>query len=211
MAGKAVKFDYLKHYRDRIVHLWRKAPFVLRITRHKGIQGPLLVVKERVEASEGNPQGQGVSLRLPIPLEPKTRLVERGYLFGEAQRTCLGILRKIVSKVCDPAGVPLELERYLTKDGLKYCLNFPLDEEAGAKLALIFKLQERLSDQNRIELIARRVALFSREEAGYWLSRITSFGPDANRWAVAGLRLVLGGQPHDRGVGRMLEKLRSQQ
>ena len=42
-------------------------------------------------------------------------------------------------------------------------------EEAGAKLALIFRLQERVTDVDRVELIAQRVARFTREEAAYWL------------------------------------------
>ena len=78
-----------------------------------------------------------------------------------------------------------------------------------AKLALIFRLQERIPDIDRAELIAYRVLMFSREEALYWFSRITDFGPDANRWDISGLRLMLGGQPGDAGVGRMLEKLRT--
>jgi hypothetical protein len=61
-------------------------------------------------------------------------------------------------------------------------VDLPLDEVAGAKLGLIFRLQERLTDLDRVDLIARRVARFTREEAVYWLSRTTSFEPDANRW-----------------------------
>jgi len=49
---------------------------------------------------------------------------------------------------------------------------------------------------------------FTREEAAYWLSRTTSFGTDANRWALSGLRVMLGGQPKDPAVQRMLERLR---
>jgi len=89
-------------------------------------------------------------------------------------------------------------------------LNLPLDEEAGAKLSLIFRLQERLDDLDRVELIARRVTRFTREEAIYWLSRTTSYGPDANRWAVSGLRILLGGTSKDaQGVARMLKRLQT--
>ena len=135
-------------------------------------------------------------------------LVERGHLAGAAQRRCLPILRRLVGRVRDEYDIPLELQRYLTREGLALRVNLPLDEEAGAKLGLIFRLQERLIDLDRVELIARRVARFSREEALYWLSRTTSFEPDANRWAVAGLRLMLGGQAHDPAVERMLQRLR---
>jgi hypothetical protein len=57
--------------------------------------------------------------------------------------------------------------------------------------------------------MARRIERFTREEAAYWLSRMTSFSPDARRWAVAGMRLMLGGQANDSGVERMLERLRA--
>jgi len=105
-------------------------------------------------------------------------------------------------------GAPAGLQRYLTQEGLKLRLSLPLDEGAGAKLALLFRLQERVPDLDRVELIARRVARFTREEAAYWLSRTTSFGADANRWALSGLRVMLGGQPKDPSVQRMLERLR---
>ena len=86
-------------------------------------------------------------------------------------------------------------------------VNLPLDEEAGAKLGVIFRLQERLTDLDRVEFIARCVARFTREEDVYWLSRTTSFEPDANRWAIAGLCLMLGGQAHDPAVVHMLQRL----
>jgi predicted YcjX-like family ATPase len=73
---------------------------------------------------------------------------------------------------------------------------------------LIFRLQERILDLDRVELIARRVARFTREEAVYWLSRMISFGPDANRWAISGLRIMLGGQAKDTAVERMLARLK---
>jgi len=43
-------------------------------------------------------------------------------------------------------------------------VNLPLDEEAGAKLGVIFRLQERLTDLDRVEFIARCVARFTCEE-----------------------------------------------
>lgn len=46
-------------------------------------------------------------------------------------------------------------------------------------------------------------------EALHWVYRITDFGPDANRWAISGLRRMLGGQVGDAGVSRMLDKLRT--
>ncbi len=132
----------------------------------------------------------------------------RGFEAGEPMRRCLPILRRIVEPVCDKAGVPLDLQRYLTTEGLRMRGNFPLSEDAGAKLALIFHLQDRIKDMDRVELIAYRVAQFTREEAAYWLSRTTSYGDSANRWAVSGLRIMLGGHANDKHVQAMLEKFR---
>lgn len=81
---------------------------------------------------------------------------------------------------------------------------------AGAKLSLIFRLQERILDMDRVELIARRAQRFSREEAVYWLTRATQYGDAANRWAQAGLRLMLGGQPGDSAIPAWLEKIREE-
>ena len=86
--------------------------------------------------------------------------------------------------------------------------NLPLDEEAGCKLSLIFKLQERIKELDRVELIARRVDRFTREEAAYWYSRMTSFGEAANRWAAAGMKVMLAGQPHDPHIEKMIEEMR---
>jgi hypothetical protein len=207
MNAKLVAIDPKQHHDERLNHLWRRAPFALRITEWKALPIPVLVVKERHSINRA---------AMASPLTPDTRsrpqrgsLVERGRLSGEALRRCLPILRQMIARVRDEDGIPLDLQRYLTREGLKERVNLPLDEDVGAKFALIFRLQERLSDLDRVEIIARRVSRFTREEAVYWLSRMTSFGPDANRWAVAGLRLMLGGQSKDRAVERMLERLRS--
>ncbi len=206
MSSHKEKFDHQKYYADRLASLWRKAPFVLRITEWKELQGPVLVIKERQEYTEKTDELQA-SLEMD-GVQKKGALFERGHIAGEQQRRCLPILRKIVERVNDPTGVPLDLQRYLTQEGLKLQVTLPLDEECGAKLALIFRLQERVTQIDRVELIARRISRFTREEAGYWLSRTTSFGADANRWAIAGLRIMLGGQPGDPGVEKMLERLR---
>ena len=204
MAANQRHTDLQAHYRERLEPLWRRAPFVLRITEWKDYPVPVLAVKERRIADSGAENNGAIQNEG----ERSTRLVECGHLYGEAQRCCLPILQNLVVTVCDDAGVPLELQRYLTPQGLRLRVNLPLNEEAGAKIALICRLQERVNDRERVELIARRVARFTGEEAAYWLSRMTSFSDDARRWAVAGLRLMLGGQPKDPGVERMLEQLR---
>lgn len=202
-AEKAL--DLRTYYEPRLASLWRRAPYVLRVTEWKDLPVPVLVVKER---HGGGPSEDTSQIALPLNGQQRSRVVERGHMAGEALRRCLPIVRGIVGRVCDDAGVPAEVERYLTQEGLKLRLSLPLDEESGAKLALIFRLQERVTDVDRVELIDRRVSRFTREEAAYWLSRTTSFGPDANRWALSGLRIMLGGQANDPAVSRMLARLR---
>jgi hypothetical protein len=166
----------------------------------------VLIVKERQSVKESN--SQAPTLPGLVDASPQGNLVELGRLDGAALRRCLPILRQIVGRVRNAHDIPLELQRYLTQEGFKLRLNLPLDEEAGAKLGLIFRLQGRVTDLDRVELMARRLARFTREEAVYWLSRTTSFGSDANRWAIAGLRVMLAGHVKDPAVERMLEQLR---
>lgn len=100
------------------------------------------MVKERClsEAQQGN----GAAF-------VRAALKERGLLYGQALRRSLPALREILSRVNDNAGIPLELHRFVGNGRLGFRGNLSLDEEAGAKLALIFKLQERLSDLDRVE------------------------------------------------------------
>jgi hypothetical protein len=102
----------------------------------------------------------------------------------------------------------MELQQFLNGTRINFRGNLPLDDEAGYKLALIFKLQERIKEADRVELIARRVNRFTREEAGYWYSRITTYGDAANRWAMAGMKVILAGHPKDPNVEIMLTELR---
>jgi hypothetical protein len=199
-------FDLREYYETHLSHLWRQAPFVLRITERKDRPISVLIVKERQGMQESNGQAPAIPGLMDQP--PQGNLVELGQLDGAALHCCLPILRQIVGRVRNAHDIPLELQRYLTQAGLKLHLNLPLDEEAGAKLGLIFRLQGRGTNLDRIELMARRLARFTREEAVYWLSRTTSFGPDANRWAIAGLRIMLAGRVKDHAVERMLERLR---
>jgi len=176
-------------------HLWEngllypslvgKSSWVLRITEYKDKPVPVLVVKECSEKG----------------------MVNRGLLYGQPLRRCLPVIRTIIGSVRDDAEIPLELHRFLKSGRIIFRGNLPLDEEAGAKLSLIFKLQKRLTDMDRVELIARRVERFSREEAAYWLTRITQYGDVANSWAKTGLRIMLCGQSSGEGVVNMLEKV----
>jgi hypothetical protein len=209
------------HYSRKVAPRVDQAPWVLRLTDLKDKPLPVFVVKQRQTVRVGpssNGRGkkkkrrddQGSLFGADKPVE-KTVLHERGLFYGEAQRRCLPVLRQILTRVQDEDQAPLELERFLPQERIEFRGNLPLDEEAGSKLALIFKLHERVKELDRVELIARRVERFTREEAGYWFSRISNFGNDANRWAISGMKIMLGGQAKDRAVGRVLEQLRSRQ
>ncbi len=185
-------------YKNRIAPLVGDAPWVLRVTEHKDRPVPTVVVKERSQR-DGNSDPNADATR--------TALRDVGLIYGPSLRRCLPVMRSIVQRVCDPAGIPLELQRFFANGQIVFRGNLPLDGEAGPKLALIFKLQERVLDLDRVELIARRVERFSREEAQYWLTRTTQYSKEANRWAQSGMRIVLGGQPGDKAIQRMLERM----
>jgi len=201
--AKKKTFDHGRHFAERLAKLGNQTPYLLRISEWKNTPIPVLIAKERHYRDEDPRSAEGERRRA------RAVLIDRGSLYGEALHRCLPVLRQMLESVTDQAGIPLELDRYMSPEGLRIRGNLPLDEEAGAKLALLFRLQDRLKDLDRVELIARRVVHFTREEAAYWLSRTTSFGPAANRWALSGLRIMLGGHPHDPEVGAMLARLRS--
>lgn len=188
------------YYRQKVKPLVAQAPWVLRVTEHKDKPIPVVVVKERFQPEE-NSNGEDGS--------GNPFLKDRGLLYGSSLRRCLPVIRTIIGHVCNDMGIPLELQRFFGKGRITFRGNLPLDEEAGAKLSLVFKLQERIRDLDRVELIARRVERFTREEAVYWHTRATQYGRAGNRWARAGMRIMLGGQPGDKAIPRMLEKLRS--
>ncbi|MDV7143516.1 hypothetical protein R3X27_12580 [Tropicimonas sp. TH_r6] len=177
------------------------APFALRVTQHSDVPPPVLVIKER-RAREGDQEDARTG-----------HLQDRGRLYGDALRRLLPLVKSIVAQARNENDVPLEVDIFLSIDAIKTQRTLVINEESGAKLGIIFKLQERMTDLDRVELLARRVATFSREEASYWFSRISHYGPVANRWAVSGLRIMLCG--HGKGqegdVEAALEKLRARQ
>lgn len=175
------------------------ASWVLRITEHGSKQAPVYVIKERVTAVRRTDKGE----------KEVTVLRDRGLLYGGPLRRCLPVLRKLTSTIVDDAGISLNIPYYLGPSGSSYRGNLPLDKAAGTKLALLFKLLERVRDMDRAELMAWRIARFTAEEALYWLSRATESGATGNRWALAGMRIMLGGQPGDKGIEQMLFQVRS--
>lgn len=187
-------------FHNRIKPLLKTAPWVLRITEHKDKPAPVMLVKGRFSQDGTRKNGSK---------EPgSTYFKDLGLLYGQPQRRCLPVVRSIIGRVCDNAGIPLELQRFLNNGRITFRGNLPLDEEAGSKLALIFRLQERIQDMDRTELIALRVERFSREEAIYWLTRATQYSAAINRWSLTGMRIMLGGQPGDKHIVRMLDQMR---
>lgn len=114
----------------------------------------------------------------------------------------LPIVKGIIAQVANEQGIPLELDRLLTKNVL------PLDDEAGYRIALIFLLAKGIRDLDRVELIARRISRFTREEAAYWHSRCTDYGDVQNRWGKKGLAIMLCGESGDEDMCGILEKER---
>ncbi len=200
MAKKKLSGELATHYEQRLRFRVKKAPFLLHITEWKDKPPPVLVIKERAEKFPVGKDGKPAD-------EPVHQLVDRGAIAGDAQRRLLPLISDIAAQVRSEDGVPLGLERFMTTEGLNLRERLPLDEETGAKLALMFKLAERVVDLDRTELIARRIMRFTREEAAYWLSRMTRFDAVANRWAIAGLRLMLGGSER-KETAAMLKKLK---
>jgi hypothetical protein len=201
MSGKtSEKNSQQTHYHQKVKPELTNAPWVLRITEHKDKPAPVLIIKQRLLPDQRTDTDDLVS--------PRSVLKERGLLYGPQQRRCIPILRTIMARINNFKGIPLELQQYLNGSRITFRGNLPLDDEAGYKMALIFKLQERIKDLDRIELIARRVDRFTREEAAYWYSRITTYGDAANRWAAAGMKVMLAGNTKDPHVEKMLTDLR---
>lgn len=197
--SKHTTYEIQQHYHNVLAHRISTVPWVLRVTDLKDKPSPVLVIKERYSPespAQDTENHKGKTLR------------ERGLIYGQSLRRCIQIIRRILADVADEGGIPLSLQNYLPVGHIDFRGNLPVNKEAGNKLALLFKLQERVYDQNRVELIAWRVERFTPEEAAYWLTRATQFGVAGNRWAQAGMRIMLGGQPGDSAIMGMLEKLR---
>ena len=188
------------HYAQKVKSKLSKAPWILRITDHKDKASPVFIVKERIMPDQRTDTRDLKAIR--------SILKKRGIIYGQSQRRCLPVIRIILARINNHADIPLELQQYINKKRITFRGNLPLDSEAGYKLALIFKLQERLKEMDRVELIARRIDRFTMEEASYWYSRISNFSDAANRWAMAGMKTMLSGHPKDPNVEKMLEDFR---
>lgn len=137
----------------------------------------------------------------------KSKLESRGSIHGQSLHRCAPVIRKIVSGVCDNAGIPMGLQRHFPLNRISFRGVLPLNEEAGIKLSLIFILQEGVTDMDQVEIISLRVNRFSKEEAFYWLTRATQYDADVSRWAREGMRIILGGQSGDTAIPKVLKQL----
>ena len=188
------------YYDKKVCSQVSKAPWVLRITEHKDKPVPLFIIKQRIHPEQRTD--------LADLKAPRSILLERGLIYGPSQKRCIPVFKTILARVKNNRDIPMELQQFLNGSRIDFRGNLPLDDEAGYKMALIFKLQERIKEMDRVELIARRVDRFTMEEAGYWYSRMSSFGDAANRWAMAGMKIMLAGQPRDPNIEAMLGDLR---
>ncbi len=171
----------------------KDSPWILRVTERKDYTGPLLEICERLTTDSGT-----------------TRLKEYGRIYNGALRTCKRAIRYMMSQELDQMGRSAGLHE-LIDDKIEYRGQIPLRDEIGAKLALLFKLHPQVRSQERIELMAWRIERFTREEALYWVSKVSIpvYGQRGIEWAKSGLRLMLAGQQKDEETVReLLDKLR---
>ena len=183
---------------EQMRSLLGKAPYVLRITERKNYTVPVLIISERITDTD---EETG---------KTKATLKELGWIHGSNLRACLTPIGYMLSHMQDEDGRPYEPGRLL-KGEITFRGNIPLDEGAGSKLALLFRLQGHVNDIARAELMAWRVERFSEEEAMYWLARIMigSYGSRSLEWNKSGLRLMLAGQQKDKeAVEELLIRLR---
>lgn len=189
---KNKQVDLGDYHKQQVAPHLSSMPWVLRVTEHKKRPAPVCIIKYRKPIDEDSNQ---------------TCLVDRGLIYGDTLRRCLPAIGQIISRVHDESDRPLDLQPFLQGRTLGFRGNLPLDKASGSKLALLFRLQERVKDLDRVELMARRIDNFTEEEATYWLSRILHFGKASSRWAAAGMRIMLGGLPGDSEITHMLQEL----
>ncbi len=199
MTGRDVQNESIPgalrdRYNERIIPLIRESPWVLRVVVLEGGPTPALVIRERLYDEE--------SIR--------PRLHDQGRIYGDPLKCCLPVIRSILGAVRDNRDIPLELQRFVPARHITFRGDLPLSIEAGVKLALVFRLQEHLGSVEQVELMARRIYRFSREEAGYWHALLTKHGEMEGRWAAVGMGVILAGPPDDPQVYEMLGRLRKQ-
>lgn len=201
---------------ERLKKLYlRDAPWVLRITERKDRPCPYLEIKTRQWQIPQPLRESGIKTQAAVQdneLSLQPVLKECGCFYGAKATRCIDALKKIITGIRTPDdNLPMELERVVK--GQQFIVKkqtLPLNDDAGVKLALLFKVQEGLKDLDRTELAAWRVARFTREEALYWYSRATTFSRALNNWSLSGMRVMLAGgsKAKKEDVKKLLEELR---
>ena len=105
---KPSKVDKARHL-QRIKKSISKYPWALRITERRDKPAPVMIVKERILPEQRVDTDDLVA--------PRSVLKERGLLYGPPQVRCLTVIRTILTRVCDKAGIPLELQQFLQEKG----------------------------------------------------------------------------------------------
>lgn len=194
---------------DRMQEGLASSTWILRISDQKKYTGPVFTICEKVPTDGAKAAMDAQQLTL-LPVAKRTKLKEWGVLFNGNRRACLPAIRSMMNGAADDQGRALDIASLLD-DKSSFRGQIPLDETTGGKLSLLFRLQGMVRDMNRVELMAWRIARFSREETMYWLTRVSSsaYGRRSVEWAKSGLRVMLAGQQNDKEeVQRLLEQLR---
>ena len=122
------------YYKDSIGPKTTAAPYILRLTEWKDYPAPVLVIKERRELV--NSKSRLMDKRqseLTMSYPSIYKLYDISHISGESLRRCITVIKQILSSVKDDEGIPFELQRFMSKEGLKLRLNLPLDETAGGQ------------------------------------------------------------------------------
>ena len=198
MAGKKKAGQTQDLIDSQIRSLINNSPYILRITERKGYNNPVLEICERINI-ENEKTGKKTS-----------RLKELGLIHGNNLRACQAAICYMVNHMVDNDGRPFDVHSLL-RGNISYRGNIPLDTDAGAKIALLLRLQGQVRDSARAELMAWRIERFTQEEAMYWMSRtlVPTYGARSLEWNKSGLRIMLAGQQRDEdAVDDLLAKLR---
>ena len=191
------------------------APWAVRITERKDRPAPYMEMKTRRWVEEKKSKTSAKVLESGDEKQKlNSVLKECGCMYGPKLTRCLPIVKDLLSKVRTPDdNVSMQLDEVISKNHLTVSQKtLPLDEEAGVKLALLFKIAEGIKDLDRVEVAALRIHRFTREEAMYWYSRATAFGKALNSWSLTGMRMMLAGGPKVKkaDIASVLEELRNE-
>lgn len=195
---------------EQMQPLLKTAPWIMRVTERKEFTGPVLEICERIPVEAVRETNDPQTMLFEKKINSRTKLKDWGRLYNGNLRACLPAVRSMMMGMTDKQGHPLDIHLLLNGQ-IVYRGQIPLDETIGGKLSLLFRLHARVRDRNRAELMAWRIARFTREETLYWLTKvsISAYGKRSVEWAKSGLRLMLAGQQKDKEeIQWLLKQLR---